>query len=75
MMKKSYVRNNYDYPIDDNPVSDGKVGIHKPRRNYWGNLYEEDTYNENATESVNYDYSDYDSEDDIDSYYSNDNYD
>ena len=36
MIKKSYVRYNYDYPIDDNPVSDGKVVIHKPRRIYLG---------------------------------------
>lgn len=43
----------------------------KPRRNYWGNLYDEDTYNENRNiMSVgNYDYSDYDRNDDHDSYY------
>ena len=41
----------------------------KPRRNYWGNLYEDDTMNENS--SVNYtedyDYANYDVEDDNDS--------
>ena len=41
----------------------------KPRRNYWGNLYEDDTIDENS--SVNYtedyDYADYDVEDDNDS--------
>ena len=41
----------------------------KPRRNYLGNLYEDDTMDENS--SVNYtedyDYADYDVEDDNDS--------
>lgn len=43
----------------------------KPRRNYWGNLYDEDTYNENRNimSAGNYDYSDYDRNDDHDSYY------
>lgn len=48
-----------------------KVTDVKPRRNYWGNLYNEDTFdeNENVMAPDNYDYSDYDPEDDHDSYY------
>ncbi len=44
----------------------------KPRRNYWGNLNEDDTFdeNDNAFEPEDYDYSDYDEEDDHDSFYS-----
>jgi hypothetical protein len=44
----------------------------KPRRNYWGNLNEDDTFdeNDNVFEPEDYDYSDYDEEDDHDSFYS-----
>ena len=28
------------------PTPDGKSTRHRPRRNYWGNLYDEDTYDE-----------------------------
>ena len=43
----------------------------KPRRDYWGNIYDEDTFDENANimSTENYDYSDFDTEDDHDSYY------
>ena len=43
----------------------------KPRRNYWGNLYDEDTLDENRNimSTEYYDYSDFDSEDDHDAYY------
>ena len=43
----------------------------KPRRDYWGNIYDEDTFDENANimATENYDYSDFDSEDDHDSFY------
>ena len=44
------------------------IGQRKPRRNYWGNLYEEDIYRENRVESQDYDYSNYDPEDDNDSF-------
>ncbi|MDY3847902.1 MAG: hypothetical protein SOZ58_06240 [Prevotella sp.] len=50
------------------------IGQRKPRRNYWGNLYEEDIYRENRVEEQNYDYSDYDPEDDNDSFYDHDGY-
>lgn len=37
-------RNKYrdDYTSEFHPKSKGQV-YHKPRRNYWGNLYDEDT--------------------------------
>lgn len=43
----------------------------KPRRDYWGNIFEDDTINENKNimPTEDYDYSDYDIEDDHDSYY------
>lgn len=50
------------------------IGQSKPRRNYWGNLYEEDIYRENRVEEQHYDYSDYDPEDDNDSFYDHDGY-
>ena len=50
------------------------IGQRKPRRNYWGNLYEEDVYRENRVEEQNYDYSNYDPEDDNDSFYDHDGY-
>ena len=43
----------------------------KPRRKYWGNLYDEDTYKEDELKQYDYDYSDYDREDDHDYTYSN----
>lgn len=63
------------YTSVDMPEPDGHSTYHKPRRNYWGNLFDEDTYNEEISISQNYDYSDYDPEDDHSSYYDNDNYD
>ena len=50
------------------------IGQRKPRRNYWGNLYEEDIYRENRVEEQNSDYSNYDPEDDNDSFYDHDGY-
>ena len=57
------------------PEADGHPTFHKPRRNYWGNLYNEDTYNEEVSHTQNYDYSDFDVEDDHSSFYDIDNYD
>lgn len=51
------------------PVQDGKSSYHRPRRNYWGNLNEKDTYSENPHTS-SYDHSKY--EDDHDGFYNND---
>ncbi len=59
----------------DMPEPDGHPTFHKPRRNYWGNLYDEDTYTEEVSHNQNYDYSDFDAEDDHSSFYDNDNYD
>lgn len=54
----------------------GHPTFHKPRRNYWGNLYEEDTYKEEYNHTTpSYDYSDFDSEDDNSSYYDSNGYD
>ena len=50
------------------------IGQRKPRRNNRGNLYEEDIYRENRVEEQNYDYSNYDPEDDNDSFYDHDGY-
>lgn len=50
------------------------ISHRKPRRNYWGNLYEENIYRENRVEQQNYDYSDYDPEDDNDNFYDQDGY-
>ena len=46
-----------------------KIMDTKPRRNYWGNLYDEDTIDESAfvNNAEDYDYADYDVEDDNDS--------
>lgn len=53
----------------EHPAKDGKSTNHRPRRNYWGNLNEEDTYSENPRTS-SYDHSKY--EDDHDGFYNND---
>lgn len=57
------------------PVPDGHPTLHRPRRNYWGNLKEEDIFREEVESKSFYDYSDYDSEDDHSSYYDSDSYD
>lgn len=57
------------------PEPGGPVGVRKPRRNYWGNLLDEDTYHEDRIDNFNYDYSDFDGEDDHDTYYNDDSYD
>lgn len=59
----------------DYPVPDGRPGLHRPRRNYWGNLVEEDIYREEESKPQFYDYFDFDSEDDCSSFYDSDNYD
>lgn len=73
--KTPYRSNGGNPEYSDYPIPDGRVGTHKPRRNYWGNLYDEDTFDEEDVEQQNYDYSDYDSEDSGDSYYNSDSYD
>ena len=64
------------YSTVEYPEPDGKSTRHRPRRNNpWGNLIEEDTYQENYSCQFGYDYSDYDYENDHDYYYSNSHYD
>ena len=44
MRKKSRNAYRYDYCSESRPNSEGKATIyHKPRRDYWGNLFDEDT--------------------------------
>ncbi len=74
-MAKKHHTTTRNYSIDNNPVADGRVGTHKPRRNYWGNLYDEDIYDEERVVNIYYDYSDYDPEDSGDTYYNNERYD
>ena len=78
MGKKS--RNHYrdDYCRDFHPKSDGTAPVyHRPRRNYWGNLYEEDTLDGVKPSYVDEDSSNslFDSEDDHDCYYETEGYD
>lgn len=79
-MKNKEIRKRNDqansgfYSSTEYPIPDGKSIFHRPRRNYWGNLIEEDTYDENLVKSSDYDYSDLDMEDDHDGYYNNDHY-
>ncbi len=57
------------------PVPDGHPARHRPRRNYWGNLYDEDTFDEDKHNiSSASDTALYDAEDDHDSYYESDRY-
>ena len=46
------------YSTVEYPEPDGKSTRHRPRRNNpWGNLIEEDTYQENYSYQLGYDYS------------------
>lgn len=73
---KKYRTHNYDNRGETSmPEPDGHPTYHRPRRNYWGNLLEEDTYKEEAVQRHDYDYSDYDPEDDHSAYYDNNSYD
>lgn len=64
------------YSTAEYPEPDGKPTRHRPRRNYWGNLIEEEEAHEEVSyTSSPYDYSDLDYEDDHDNYYTNDHYD
>lgn len=69
MKKKS------SYSSASYPSPDGHPTRHRPRRNYWGNLYEEDRYNEDRHDfNAGSDTALYDAEDDHDSYYDTDGY-
>lgn len=67
-------RKNSGYSSASMPTPDGHPSLHRPRRNYWGNLFEEDIYREEESKPSHYDYSDYDCEDDNSSYYDNESY-
>ena len=56
------------------PLPDGHPTLHRPRRNFWGNLKEEEIFREEVESKSFYDYSDSDMEDDHSSYYEHDYY-
>lgn len=63
------------YSTVEYPEPDGKSTRHRPLRNIWGNLIEEEESHEDISyASSPYDYSDLDYEDDHDNYYFNDHY-
>lgn len=66
---------NKNYSFVKYPTPDGKSSSHRPRRNYWGNLYDSDTYDEERHHNNDYGSALYDSEDDHDSYYESGGYD
>lgn len=69
MKKKKY------YKSTSYPVPDGHPTRHRPRRNFWGNLYEEDTIDEDYHNfSSASDTALYDAEDEHDSYYESNGY-
>lgn len=75
-MKKKSIKKEAsgNYSTIEYPIPDGKATRHRPKRNYWGNLSEEDTYIEDKISSSEYDYSSLDYEDDHDNYYNEDSY-
>lgn len=64
-----------NYSSVNYPTPDGKSTRHRPRRNYWGSLYDEDTYDEERHKFNDHGSALYDSEDDHDSYYESGGYD
>ena len=64
-----------NYSSASYPDPDGHPTRHRPRRNYWGNLFEEDRYVEDRHNfNADSDRALYDAEDDHDSYYDSDGY-
>ena len=69
------MKKNRNFSSVSYPSTDGHPTRHRPRRNYWGNLYDEDTFDEDRHNvTINSDAALYDAEDDHDSYYESDNY-
>ncbi len=69
-MKKKRYHKSTSYPVPD-----GHPTRHRPRRNFWGNLYEEDTFDEDHHNfSSASDAALYDAEDEHDSYYESNGY-
>lgn len=67
----------YDSSSEFHPRSNGQAAYyHKPRRNHWGNLFDEDTLEGNRETYQDYSGSNslYDSEDDNDSFYGSDSW-
>ena len=69
------MEHNKHYADVEFPNPDGKSTRHRPRRNYWGNLYNEDTYDEERHSFNDHGSALYDAEDDHDSYYESGGYD
>ncbi len=67
-ISRSYLPNSYEQ-------IDGQTYDRKVRRNSQGNLIDLPTFDEEAPVGLYYDYSDFDAEDDHDSYYDSDSYD
>lgn len=61
---KTYTKITGKVKPQEYPVKDGKSTYHRPLRNYWGNLYDRNTYNESFTKTS-------DHEDDHDGFYGN----
>ena len=79
IMKKKYL-NPYrdDYSQEFHPKAKATSAVyHKPRRNYWGNIFDEDTLEGREKDFIDEDGSNslFDSEDDHDGYYDSDGYD
>ena len=70
--EKTYVKKYNKISSTSEPVKDGKSTYYRPRRNYWGNLDERDTYKEGYYKKTSYDHSNFDSENDHDHFYGND---
>ena len=73
--KKNYHKISRTYLPDSYENIDGQQYGRKVRRNMHGNLFDLPTLDEDALVNLNYDYSDFDSEDDHDSYYDSEGYD
>ena len=73
--KNNYHNISRSYLPDSYENIDGQKYAHKVRRNSHGNLINLPTFDEEAPVSLNYDYSDFDSENDHDSYYDSEGYD
>ena len=73
--KNNYHNISRSYLPDSYENIDGQKYGHKVRRNSHGNLINLPTFDEEAPVSLNYDYSDFDSENDHNSYYDSAGYD
>ena len=66
---------NNNYTSADYPEPDGYSTRHRPRRDYWGNVYDRDTFDQDRHNmNADCDSALFDAEDDNDSYYESDGY-